>query len=88
MYGFFYTYVLKCADGDWYTGSTPDLERRLAEHTQGLCASTRCRLPIELIYFEACRSLTAAREREQQLKTGFGRGYLRRRLHFEAHMSA
>ena len=78
-----YTYVLKCADGDMYIGSTDDLKRRMGEHADCKCDNTRKRLPAELIYYEACRSLAAARERETKLKTGFGRGYLRKRLTFE-----
>jgi putative endonuclease len=80
---FAYTYVLKCADGDMYTGSTDNLSRRIAAHEKGECRDTAKRLPLEMIYCEACRSLVAARLRERQLKTGFGRGYLRRRLAFE-----
>lgn len=83
---FAYTYVLNCVNGTWYVGSTDDLKRRLFEHKQGNCKATRRYLPVELIYFEACRSLKAAREREQHLKTGFGRGYLIRRLAFEKQM--
>jgi putative endonuclease len=80
---FAYTYVLKCADGDMYIGSTDDLERRVREHTNGGCSNTCKRLPVRLIYYEACRSLDAARAREKQLKTGYGRGFLRKRLAFE-----
>ncbi len=80
---FFYTYVPQCANGDWYIGSTDDLKRRLQEHEEGKCQTTKSVLPVELVYYEACRNLQAAREREQQLKTGFGRGYLSRRLFFE-----
>ena len=80
---FAYTYVLKCSDGNMYIGSTDDLRRRVREHNEGECADTSKRLPVELVYYEACRSLRAAREREKQLKTGFGRGYLRKRLRSE-----
>ncbi len=83
MREFAYTYVLKCSDSNWYIGSTSDLKRRLMEHRAGECWKTRKRLPVELVYYEACRSLDAARERERQLKTGFGRGYLKKRLSFE-----
>jgi len=78
-----YTYVLKCTDGEWYVGSTDDLKRRLREHQNGECDATKGRRPVQLIYFEGCRSLEAARAREQQLKTGYGRGYLRKRLAHE-----
>lgn len=75
-----YTYVLKCSDGEWYVGLTDDLDTRLQQHKEGLVIATKHRLPIEPIYFEACRSRKSAAIREQQLKTGFGRGYLKRRL--------
>ena len=28
----YYVYILRCRDGTLYTGSTPDLQRRLAAH--------------------------------------------------------
>ena len=80
---FAYTYVLLCADNQRYIGSTPNLQNRLHEHKNGQVPSTEHRRPVELIYYEACRSLTATREREQKLKTGYGRAYLDRRLGFE-----
>ncbi|WP_218776715.1 GIY-YIG nuclease family protein [Nostoc sp. T09] len=30
-----YIYILECADGSYYTGSTTDLERLLWQHQQG-----------------------------------------------------
>ncbi len=80
---FAYTYVLKCADCNMYIGSTDNMDRRMREHAGGECENTRKRLPVQLIYYEACCSLDAAHKREKQLKTGFGRGYLRKRLAFE-----
>lgn len=80
---FAYTYVLLCADEHWYIGSTDDLRRRMQQHHEGLCRDTAKRLPAQLVYYEACRSLDAARARERQLKTGYGREYLNKRLRFE-----
>ena len=77
---FVYTYVLRCADGLIYTGSTSDLNKRMREHESGTCQTTACRRPVKLIYFEACLDANAARQRELQLKTGYGRAYLKRRL--------
>ncbi|MEN3110565.1 GIY-YIG nuclease family protein [Uliginosibacterium paludis] len=31
----FYVYVLKCADGSYYTGHTDDLEVRMQQHMSG-----------------------------------------------------
>jgi putative endonuclease len=77
---FFYTYVLLCSDSKLYIGHTEDLRIRLNEHKRGAVQATAYRLPIELIYYEACLDLSSAVARERQLKTGFGRAYLKRRL--------
>jgi len=77
---FFYTYVLKCGDGDLYVGSTVDLKRRTAEHQGSEVPATAYRCPLELIYYEACQSEEHARLRERALKTGYGRRYLKQRL--------
>ena len=77
---FFYTYVLMCADGNLYIGSTTDLQRRLSQHEAAEVSATAHRSPVRLVYYEACRSEKAARLREKQLKTGYGRRYLKERL--------
>lgn len=44
-------YILECADGSLYVGSTIDLERRLAQHRRGEgSAYTRRRLPVRLVF--------------------------------------
>jgi len=76
----FYTYVLKCDDGELYVGSAVDLRKRLAQHRAGQVRATAHRLPVRLEVLRGCRSELKARLREKQLKTGFGRAYLKRRL--------
>jgi putative endonuclease len=76
----YYTYVLRCGDGSLYVGSTVNLRRRIEEHHAGHVGTTASRLPVTLEYYEACRSEVRARLLEKQLKTGFGRDYLKRRL--------
>lgn len=50
---FAYMYILKCANGKYYTGSTKSLDRRLEEHQSGLGASfTKKHLPFKLVYVE------------------------------------
>ena len=66
--------------GNYILGWTIDLKRRFKEHNEGLGISTKFRRPFELIYYEACKSEKLAIRREKQLKTGFGRAYLKRRL--------
>ena len=46
-------YILRCADGTYYVGSTTDVNRRLEQHRAGLGATyTRRRLPVELVWME------------------------------------
>ncbi|MFA5336761.1 MAG: GIY-YIG nuclease family protein [Candidatus Omnitrophota bacterium] len=65
----YYVYVLKSKkDQNLYIGSTNDLERRLNEHNAGLVFSTKTRVPFDLVYYEAYKSETDARNREKNLK--------------------
>ena len=46
-----YVYILHCADGSYYVGSTRDLGRRVWEHQEGLAAEyTRRRRPVVLVW--------------------------------------
>lgn len=63
-----YLYILLCADGSFYTGSTNDLERRMLEHQNGEGANhTRKRLPVELVYTEEYNRIDEAYYRERQI---------------------
>ena len=65
----YYVYLLCCSDGTLYTGSTDDVERRLAVHQSGKGAKyTRSRLPVELVYSEALPDKSAALRREAAIK--------------------
>jgi putative endonuclease len=64
-----YMYILECADGSYYTGSTKNLERRLWEHQNALGANyTKKRLPVKLVYFEEYDRIDDAFYREKQVK--------------------
>lgn len=60
-------------DKKTYVGSTNDLERRLLEHQLGKVQSTKNRLPLKLVYFEKCDSLSASRIKEKYFKSCSGR---------------
>ena len=76
-----YVYILfNGKDGKFYTGSTNDLKRRINEHNSGRVDSTKDRLPMKLIYYEACIDEIDARARETYLKSGMGKRYIRNRL--------
>ncbi|MFN3605349.1 MAG: GIY-YIG nuclease family protein, partial [Leptonema sp. (in: bacteria)] len=64
-----YMYILRCADGSCYTGSTTDLERRLAQHQNGEGANYRKkRLPVKLVYYEEYQHIDEAYYREKQIQ--------------------
>ncbi len=62
-------YILECADGSYYTGSTKDLEIRFAQHQNGEGANhTKSRLPVKLVYFEEYSRIDEAFYREKQVQ--------------------
>ncbi|NOX90807.1 MAG: GIY-YIG nuclease family protein [Calditrichaeota bacterium] len=64
-----YMYILKCADGSYYTGSTKDLRKRLLQHQSGEGANyTKKRLPVELVYYEEYDQIDQAFYREKQVQ--------------------
>jgi len=78
---FYYTYVLlSLKDNKIYVGWTDDLINRLKSHNKGKAESTKYRIPMSLVYYEACLSKEKAIKREKALKTGFGRKYLKNRI--------
>lgn len=65
----FYFYVLKCADGSFYGGFTPELQRRVALHNAGKGAKyTKARRPVRLIYHEEFADKGQALKREYWFK--------------------
>ena len=64
-----YMYILECSDGSYYTGSTKDLEIRLAQHQVGEGANhTKKRLPVKLVYYEEYPRIDEAFYREKQVQ--------------------
>ncbi len=64
-----YMYILECVDGSYYTGSTKNLERRLAQHQAGEGARhTARRLPVKLLYYEEFARIDEAFYREKQIQ--------------------
>lgn len=77
----YYVYAIYDKFSDrFYIGYTNDLRKRIIEHKSKQNFTTKRMLSQKLAYYEACVSKKDAQKREKQLKTGFGRGYLRKRL--------
>ncbi|ERI14118.1 putative endonuclease [Ochrobactrum intermedium] len=63
-------YILRCADGSYYTGLTKqNIEARLWEHNEGIYDSyTKKRRPVELVFTETYDRIVDAIVRERQIK--------------------
>ena len=64
-------YIVRCADGSFYTGVTVDVARRVAEHNGSGRAGaryTRARRPVQLVYQETAADRSAAGKREYAIK--------------------
>lgn len=64
-----YMYILECSNGQYYTGSTKDIDRRLAEHQAGEGSNfTKKHPPVSLVYFEEFPRIDDAFYREKQVQ--------------------
>lgn len=64
-----FVYVVRCADGTFYTGYTTDVQKRVDTHNKGKGAKyTRGRLPVILVWWTECESKSAALKREYAIK--------------------
>ena len=64
-----YTYLVRCADGTFYTGWTNNLEKRMKTHNEGKGAKyTRGKRPVELVYYEGYKTREEAMKREYEIK--------------------
>jgi len=65
----FWTYILHCAGGAFYTGHTDHLDRRIAQHECGaLPGFTHDRLPVKLVWAESFGTRIEALEMERRIK--------------------
>jgi putative endonuclease len=77
----FYVYVLQSLqDKKFYTGYTKNLKLRFDGHNKGKVCSTKERLPLKLIYYEACLNQQDATHREKYLKTYHGKNFIKKRV--------
>jgi putative endonuclease len=64
-----YMYILECADGSYYTGSTKYLDKRLWQHQNALGANyTKKHLPVKLVHIEYYDRIDQAFYREKQVQ--------------------
>ncbi len=74
-----YVYVIYSKSaGELYTDCTNDLKKRLALNNARKVKSIMGKVPFELVFYEAFSNKHDGFEREQYLKTGWGRNYIKK----------
>ena len=63
-----YVYILKCRNGNLYTGITNDVNRRFKDHLNGAARYTGYNPPIKILYKETLNTKSEAAKREAQIK--------------------
>ena len=67
----YYVYIVECNAGNFYTGKTVDLVKRLKSHNGAISGGakyTAGRRPVFLVYYEMVDNQTKALQREYELK--------------------
>ena len=65
----FWVYILRCADGSYYTGHTDNFERRIGQYQVEECEGyTVTRRPVALIWSQECVTREEALSAEVQIK--------------------
>ncbi|MBI5371843.1 MAG: GIY-YIG nuclease family protein [Sphingobacteriales bacterium] len=76
----YHVYILRCADGTYYTGCTSNLNNRLLRHQTGDVSYTKSRLPVTLVVSCSFTNKYKAFEFEKYLKTGSGAAFRNKHL--------
>ncbi|MBI3617965.1 MAG: GIY-YIG nuclease family protein [Candidatus Omnitrophica bacterium] len=67
--GTFHVYIVVCADGTYYTGSTGDLQKRVESHNKGRGAKyLRGKLPVKVVFARGYRYYKHALMAERKIK--------------------
>ncbi|MFH1233897.1 MAG: GIY-YIG nuclease family protein [Patescibacteria group bacterium] len=77
----FYIYILRSRkNNSLYIGYTTDLKKRFKQHNNGESLATKPHRPYKLIFYEAFLDRIDAKNREEYLKSGYGRKSIKKLL--------
>lgn len=76
----YYVYILRCNNGNTYTGCTSDLKERLIRHKSGFVPATKPLLPVRLIWYGCFVNKYKAFDFEKYLKSRSGKAFVYKRL--------
>ena len=73
-------YILKCANGKYYTGYTTNITNRFIAHRNGEVSFTKDKLPVELVHLSLFANKQKAYDFERYLKSGSRIAFRNKRL--------
>lgn len=73
-------YILKCANGQYYTGYTTNIAERFRAHQKGQVSFTKWKRPVVLIHLSLFSKKQQAYDFERYLKSGSGIAFRNKRL--------
>ena len=73
-------YILRCKTGQYYTGFTRNILKRLDAHNLGEVSFTKDKLPVELVHLSLFINDQKAYDFERYLKSGSGKAFMNKRL--------
>jgi len=72
-----YIYILKSRkNGNFYVGSTDNLDQRIKQHKAGQVHTTRRLLPVDVVFKQECEALDIAKKVERRIKRLKRRDYI------------
>ncbi|MCA9404992.1 MAG: GIY-YIG nuclease family protein [Candidatus Omnitrophica bacterium] len=64
-----FVYILQSRkNGNYYIGSTDNIEQRIKQHQKGRVISTKGLLPVDIVFKQACDDIKTARLVEKRIK--------------------
>jgi putative endonuclease len=76
----YYVYILKLSNGEYYTGSTSNLDNRLKQHENGQTMSTKNKRPLMMVWYAEFANKKLATDFEIYLKSSSGFAFRNKRL--------
>lgn len=73
-------YILQCINGNYYTGFTNNIEKKLKAHSTGEVHFTKDKLPVKLLHLSLFDNKQKAYDFERYLKSGSGSAFRNKRL--------
>jgi len=73
-------YILQCIKGNYYTGFTCNIEKRLKAHSAGEVQFTNDKLPVKLLHLSLFDNKQKAYDFERYHKSGSGIAFRKKRL--------